>query len=372
MINRRKLLLGLGSVAAVGVGGTTWRAVDQGVFSSGSGAAYAAWDEWNPPGDDVIHLVRAAVLAASAHNAQPWLFQLGPDRIELTPDLSRNLGAMDPLNREMQISVGCALENLTLAARHRGRTPEVLLRPDGATVLLGRSTPETSPLFEAIPHRHTNRAAYDSRPVATQELTELVDAPDVSLIWLDKAKFSELTVRATEAIIADQDQSRDDFAWYRGDWDDLQETKDGVTIDATGQSQLIRVMGKILPTSQDLNHSTWLESTRDTQLPTAAAVGSLVVRDSLDPVQRMQTGRIWQRMHLWATTKGLAMQPINQIEERIDRERSANLNPDFADAMAALIPSGKHAIFSFRIGYPTSDALTSPRRRAEEVLSRSA
>jgi len=206
----------------------------------------------------------------------------------------------------------------------------------------------------------------------TQELAGLVDAPDVSLAWLDKAKFSELTVRATEAIIADPDQSRDDFSWYRGDWDRLQEAKDGVTIDATGQSQLVRAMGKMLPTSKDLNNDTWLESTRDIQLPTAAAVGTLLVRDPLDPVQRMQTGRVWQRMHLWATTKGLAMQPINQIEERIDRERSANLKPDFTEAMAALVPSGKHAVFSFRIGYPTTDALASPRRRAEEVSRRSA
>jgi nitroreductase len=367
MINRRKLLLGLGSVAVAGVGGTTWQAIDQGVFSTGSGGAYSAWDEWNPPGDDVVHLVRAAVLAASAHNAQPWAFRLSPDRIELTPDLSRNLGAMDPLNREMQISVGCALENLALAARHRGRAPEVLLRPDGATVLLGRSEPETSSLFEAIPRRHTNRAAYSDRPVETAELAGLVDAPDVSLIWLDKARFSELAVRATEAIIADADQSRDSLAWYRGDWDRMQETKDGVTVDAAGQSQMVRAMAKILPTSHDLNNDAWLDSTRDTHLPTAAAVGSLVVRDPFDPVQRMQTGRIWQRMHLWATTQGLAMQPINQIEERIDRERSANLRPEFTDAMAALVPAGGHAIFSFRIGYPTTEALASPRRRAEDV-----
>ncbi|MFC5106082.1 hypothetical protein [Kibdelosporangium philippinense] len=45
MINRRKLLLGLGSFAVVGTGATTWQAVDQGVFSTGSGAAYVAWDE---------------------------------------------------------------------------------------------------------------------------------------------------------------------------------------------------------------------------------------------------------------------------------------------------------------------------------------
>lgn len=130
---------------------------------------------------------------------------------------------------------------------------------------------------------------------------------------------------------------------------------------------MVRAMAKILPTSHDFNNDAWLESTRDTHLPTAAAVGSLVARDPFDPVQRMQAGRIWQRMHLWATTKGLAMQPLNQIEERVDRERAANLKPEFTDAMATLVPAGKHTIFSFRIGYPTTEALTSPRRRAEDV-----
>jgi hypothetical protein len=129
-------------------------------------------------------------------------------------------------------------------------------------------------------------------------------------------------------------------------------------------------MGKIVPTSHDTYNDGWLEATRDVQLPTAAAVGSLVVTDPLDPLLRMQTGRIWQRMHLWATSKGLAMQPINQIEERVDRERTAGLAPDFTDAVAALHPPGRSAIFSFRIGHPTTQALRSPRRPATDVLVR--
>lgn len=50
-------------------GGLTWRAVSQGVFATGTGPAYAAWDQWNPPGRAPLNLARAAVLAASAHPA---------------------------------------------------------------------------------------------------------------------------------------------------------------------------------------------------------------------------------------------------------------------------------------------------------------
>jgi hypothetical protein len=369
VITRRGFLTVLGSLAVAGTGAATWRAADQGVFASGTGQAYAAWDEWNPPSSDVLGIVRAAILAANAHNSQPWSFRVSPTEISLVADTNRNIGAMDPLRREMDISLGCALENLTLAAQYRGRTPTVELRPDGALVHLGQSAPLTSPLFTAIPHRHTNRAAYSERPVTLDGLAALVDAP-IDLVWPDKKAFSDLTVRATQAIIDDPDQSRDDYAWFRGDWHTLQSEKDGITIDASGQPALIRSAGKIMPASHDLNNDTWLTSTRDVQLPTAAAIGTFAVRDPLDPLVRLQAGRIWQRMHLWATSQGLAMQPINQIEERIDRERAAGLPPTFTTEMAALTPTGKHAIFSFRVGYPTMEALPSPRRRAEEVLAK--
>src|SRR5947209_2007803 len=101
--------------------GTTWRALDQGVFASGQGPASQAWRDWpGTPSEGLLALVRSAVLAADAHDTQPWLFVLGTDRIDLFVDASRNIGTVDPLRREQHISLGCALENLTLAARATG------------------------------------------------------------------------------------------------------------------------------------------------------------------------------------------------------------------------------------------------------------
>jgi hypothetical protein len=118
-VGRRRFLelmgLGAGTLAVAGAGGLTWRAVAAGVYAAGTGPAYAAWDQWNPPGRAAWNLVRAGVLAASAHNTQPWLFRVGRDRIDLYADLARGPGAMDPLRREMHLSLGCALENVVLA-----------------------------------------------------------------------------------------------------------------------------------------------------------------------------------------------------------------------------------------------------------------
>ncbi len=386
--SRRRLLKLAGEGALVlsagGLGLTIWRAVDQGVFSTNIGPAYDAWRDWNLPGKDNLDLVRAAILAANAHDSQPWLFRLGPDHVDLYADPARNLGSIDPLRREMYISLGCALENLLLAAQAKGLTPTLTLMPDRANethvarVDLSKGQPKISPLYTAIPNRHTNRGPYDTgRPVSSQTLlamAALIDEPEIGVVWFtsdaDKKTFADLTIRATEAFIADSQQADDDFAWYRNDWHQLQALKDGITIDASGIPPLLRAAAKIIPVSRQQDDQGWLDNTRDIQVATAAAFGTLVVRDKQDYSQRIKAGRIWERMHLWATTQGLAVQPLNQIVERAEREQSAGLAPEFTRALTALVPdTNRLALMPFRIGYPTTEALESPRRPAEKVSS---
>ena len=79
--------------------------------------------------DKRLSSVQSAILAASAHNTQPWLFCTQADRIEISSDEARNLGAMDPFRREMHISIGCALQNLLLEARAQGQHPQLAIAP---------------------------------------------------------------------------------------------------------------------------------------------------------------------------------------------------------------------------------------------------
>ena len=143
-----------------------------------------------------------------------------------------------------------------------------------------------------------------------------------------------------------------------------------MTIDAAGLSPVITALGKILPPqSREQNDQAWIQQTRDNYVKTAAAFGIVVVRDASDNAQRIGGGRLYQRLHLTAINRGLAMQPLNQITERIDRERLLGLNPRFTQAAADLMPEpGWQALMSFRIGYPTLNASPSPRRPAEAVL----
>ena len=384
-VSRRTVLVrGGAGLLVLGAGGTLWRARDQGVFATGEGPTYDAWNDGaGLHGGGTLNLVRAAILAANAHDSQPWLFQVTPTGIELRADLRRNLGTIDPLLREMHLSLGCALENLLLAAAPHGYSPVLTLLPNPrdpthvATLTLRRGAAPVSPLYAAIPQRHTNRGAYDTtRPVSPSILARLQalnTVADVGIVWYTssaaKQAFSELTVRATETFIADSRQSVDDFAWWRGDWHDLQRTKEGITIDAAGLPPLTRVLGKVLlPQSRASNDQAWLAATRDPQLRTAAVFGIIVARDARGTRQRLDAGRLWQRMQLWATTQGLAMQPLNQTVERAEREQTAGVTREIGRGLQALLPRrGWAPLMPFRIGYPTTEGLKSPRRPAAEV-----
>jgi len=166
---------------------------------------------------------------------------------------------------------------------------------------------------------------------------------------------------ATEAFIAGPQQAADDFAWYRNDWHQLQAAKDGITVDASGISPLVRAVAKISPVSREQDDQGWLDNTRNVHVAAAAAFGTLVAQDEHDPVQRVNAGRIWQRMHLSATTQGLAVQPPNQVIERAEREVCGGLVPEFARALEALVPDpNREALMPFRIGYPHRGAAGEP------------
>jgi hypothetical protein len=388
MPNRRKVLqVAAGAIVVLGAG-VAWRTWDQGVFSTGQGPAYEPWRTWEVGNAaSPARLVRAAILAANPHNSQPWRFHIQPASIDLFADRARNIGSIDPLLREMHIGLGCALENLILAASALGFGHNLALFPNPGEIahvarvdLEAGTEVKTSSLYAAIPHRHTNRGAYDSArvldPPVFEEMQALgKDLPAVSVRWFTSADsrrhMGELVVQATEAIISDRQQSQDSAAWFRPTWQEIQQKRDGLTVDAQALPGWMRAAAKVLPPiSREQSERIWLKSTREVQVATAPAFGTLLVRDAADNSNRVQSGRLWQRMHLWAETRGIAMQPLNQMPERADRERSLGIEPRFASALRELAGDpGWEVLMPFRLGYPMVAALASPRRSVDEVIA---
>jgi hypothetical protein len=377
-LSRRSFLKLSGVTLVALVGGSVWRAVDQGVFETGRGPAYEPWVDWQDDADGPIGLVGAAILAANPHNSQPWLFRVGEKQIDLYADPSRSLGTVDPCLREKYIGLGCALENMALAARARGYAADITLLPDpadpahAARITLTPGPVTVTELFSAIPARHTNRARYTDLPSgALPALDALDDADDIRLDWLttdeDRARFAALNLAAAEAFVADAQQSADSGRWFRQDWDDIQAKRDGITLDAQSSPAVMTVMGKLLPPlSQEENDRYWLKALR-AQVESAPAFGLICVPDRRDKPALLRAGRLYQRLHLWASASGLAMQPLNQILERIDREQSLRRASAFDADLHHLVPAGGQVVMPFRFGTPTVESLPSPRRSVEMV-----
>src|SRR6056297_1322886 len=75
--------------------------------------------------DQATFLLRYAILAPSSHNSQPWTFDVNGGEIGIAADESRWLDSADPDQRELYISVGCAVENCCVAAERFGFDPQV-------------------------------------------------------------------------------------------------------------------------------------------------------------------------------------------------------------------------------------------------------
>jgi nitroreductase len=129
-------------------------------------------------------VIRAAGLAPSVHNTQPWYFTSSQGVIRLYADPGRRLQEADPAGREMVISCGAALANLSLAMRHLGFAADVRLLPDVtrsgllAEVRWGwyaPPTPDEDLLYRSIPRRHTQRGPFATGvpPLLTGELIRL-------------------------------------------------------------------------------------------------------------------------------------------------------------------------------------------------------
>ncbi|WP_328484278.1 hypothetical protein OHS71_40510 [Streptomyces sp. NBC_00377] len=374
--------LGLGSMAALGVGVGGVRAVTNGAFSAGSGDPYDLWHDWSSM-TGIERVVAAGVLACNPHNTQPWRMIVDGDTIDVHSDPSRRMPLNDVSGREHFAGLGCAVENMVIAAGAAGATSQVTLFPHGpasdhvARIALRKDrTRQDRDLAAAIPHRHTNRGPYTSAPVDLSGFTEQSSRIDgANVLWITepttRKQLGRLYVEATEAITADTAQSTEAFSWFRSARGSIDKYRDGLTLDAQGLGDLALFAAKLLPAqSRTDGDAYWVKATREVHTATAAAYGVITVDDVTDRSAQVNGGRLLARMHLTATALGLGLHHMNQITERIDRDKAVG-NPDvFSARWAALLGRpASSGLLSFRIGHPERTPGLSPRRSLDDVVA---
>jgi len=303
-------------------------------------------------------LIRYAIAAPSGHNSQPWLFRWQQEALEVHADESRWLRVADDDRRELFLSLGCAIENLMVAAEHFDMKPCLALHPCCdphslvATLRFGAATEVSafrpSLLFDNIGTRFTIHGHHEAHPIpheVLRSLGKLIVESDVVLELNDHpdfhAKIDRLVTQADAMIFADP-AYRDELAEWIGrgvfgtPW-----LLSKLASLAVAHCNLGGLVGR-----SDVKH---IDSS-----PTLAILST--IGNSVET--RLRAGMVYERLSLAAAAHGIALQPLSQIVQ-IDslKHELAKLQPD-----PTLVPQ-----IPFRLGYATPPATRTPRRKIEEV-----
>jgi nitroreductase len=315
---------------------------------------------------EIEDLIRYATLAANGHNTQPWRFRVGTGRIDILPDFSRRTPVVDPDDHHIFVSLGCAAENLTLAAAARGHRGEISFDSanDGSVVFAFTQGPRMgSAMFDAIPQRQSTRADYDGKAVSAADLQLLSGAATIAgvdvILITDRPQIDrvrDLVVAGNRVQITDPAFVRELKAWLRFSAREAIESGDGLFSASTGNLALPAWLG---PHVVD-----WIFKTNSENNKYARQIGSssgiaVLVSQRDDREHWVLAGRACQRFALQATALGLKCAFINQPVE------VASLRPDLASLVG--LP-GRRPDIVMRFGYGAALPF-SARRPVQAVLA---
>jgi len=333
-------------------------------------ASQEAWDikESDFPANDsaeekLTFLLNYAILAPSSHNSQPWKFNVTNDSILVFADKSRWLQIADADQRELYISLGCALENLIVAADHFGYNSSVVYFPGEkdlvAKLLLQSAADSVTPssdsrLFSAILSRQTNRNPYKPQDISNADLEtikSLCSDPDVGVfITRDpaiKKGFLDLVVEANGIQYSDAN-----FKSELGHW--LGQGVMGPTGVQAKMAQLAVVFLDVGPEQTE----------KDALLINSTPYLVFISTANNDRVSSIKAGRILERFWLTATALGISLHPMSQALEV--QQTKANLT-DLLSAQSEMMQV-QQVQQAFRLGYAKPVMEHSTRRPLQEVL----
>lgn len=280
---------------------------------------------------DLRDLVRMATLAANGHNTQPWTFRLAEDVVTILPDFTRRTEVVDPDDHHLFVSLGCAAENLVIAAAAQGRAADVDIWVGAEAqidIALSPSTAVHGPLYEAIPFRQSTRSVYDGQPVSTEDLQLLEAAAREDgvnlMLFTERADLDAIL----DFVIAGNSAQMDDPAfvqelqdWLRFSPSRAVEMGDGLFSACSGN-----------PVAPDFIGSRLFRSffTKDAEnekyrahVNTSAGI-AVFVADRDDPEHWIMVGRSFERFSLQATALGIRNAHLNMPVEVL------SVRPDFA------------------------------------------
>ncbi|HSD58275.1 MAG TPA: hypothetical protein VLB04_08850 [Methanotrichaceae archaeon] len=325
-------------------------------------ASKEAWDvkesDFPANGSDeekLQFLLSYAILAPSSHNSQPWKFNVSGDEIRLYADKTRWLKVADADQRELHISLGCALENLLVAAEHFGYGHNVTYFPgDEDLVAIVKLMPDGQlsrdpNLFDAILARHTNRKIYENRAVPESALQMLRNqsADDDLQLYLTSDpetinSFGDLVVQSDKIQYGNPDY-RSELGFWLGQ---------GVLGPTGIQAKIAQLYVVLLDAGSG-------QTKKDAELVNSTPVIGFISSSENDRTSQVKVGQIFERVWLAAEAEGIRLHPISQALEV----------PETKSELAEMVPEkGLYPQQTFRLGYAEPEEEHTPRRPMDDVI----
>ncbi len=332
IVNRRNAFILIGGGLAIAAG-FLWSGVRRMGSMQDYDAAMATLRAPLPDNPEPSDLIRFATLAANSHNTQGWRFVVAQDRIDILPDPARATPVVDPDSHHLFVSLGCAAENLVIAAASRGLQGEALFDPAAGSVRFdyAKAGASDAALSDAIPQRQSTRALYDGSRLTAAELGVLagtVRGPGVDLVLITEpgqmGRIADLVARGNSAQIADPAFMQELKLWLRFNPHRAMATGDGLFSATTGNPAMPDWLG---PTVLDWAYTAEDENTKNSARIASSAGMAVFVGAKDDPEHWVLAGRACQRFALQATALGLKHAFMNQPVEV----------PDLRPELAALV-----------------------------------
>lgn len=257
-------------------------------------------------------ILSAAIKAPSGHNTQPWLFCPCAGGIRVLPDASRRLPRLDPTDRELYISMGCAVENMCIAATQYHLAANAEVDGDGSVRVLfaeaGRV--EESSLASVIPLRHTNRNTFDGSGVPGDVIDALSGC--VTLLCNNGTPQFDIIAdgirEANKVIYGNRQMVSELKEWLRYNRQESEAGADGLGHDVMGLPDMPSWISRAI-TSVALNAGVQTRS----DIKKLYSSPAVAVFSSADDINgRIDCGRRLQRFLLTATLHDVACAFIGQ------------------------------------------------------------
>lgn len=314
-------------------------------------------------------LLNYMVLAPSAHNTQPWKVLLKGNQLTLLPDFSKALAVSDPTHRELYLSLGCALANVQISGKHFGFNITTEEFPGGEGQPVARlsfasgenAASEHTSLFHAIAKRHSNRAAYEPRPVPSnvlQQLRNQLNDHDVRLDLVTEPErirtLAKLTAQATSDTLGRADFRAELSQWVRNNFTKQPDGMPGFSVGVPDPPSLLAPLMVRLPAMAKA------EAQKAQTLLEGSPLVAVFSAKQDGPHGWVKAGNALERVWLATVAEGLRAAPYAGPFE------AGTLHTDVEHLLGI---SGFRAQTLLRIGYGPEDPHPSPRRSVEDILA---